>query len=95
MSRNEIPSATLDGFQQKLEDLRWRIDFLPEGQRPHLHKLANVVEQQHQRESESTSGAQHVLGELRLLEKHVKADAKAARHRARAARRERRSRKES
>ncbi len=95
MSRNEIPSAMLDGFQQKLADLRWRIDFLPEGHRPHLHKLANVVEQQHQRESDSTSGTHHVMGELRLLEKYVKADAKAARRRTRIARRERRSWKES
>lgn len=94
MSRNETEPTAFGGFQQKLEDLRWRIDFLPERERPHLHKLANVVEQQHGPEPDSPSGARDMLADLRLLEKYVKADAKAARRRSRAVR-HRRSRKES
>ena len=38
-----------ESFEQKLTRLRWKIDFLPEEQRPHLHALAEVVEKQHQR----------------------------------------------
>jgi len=38
-----------EGFAEKLERLRMRIDLLPEPQRPHLHELADTIEQQHQR----------------------------------------------
>ncbi len=83
MSQNDRESATLDGFQQKLDELRWRIDLLPERRRPHLHKMANVVEQQCQDKPDGANAAGDVVSDLRLLEKHVKADSKAARRRAR------------
>lgn len=93
MSQNENRPATLDGFQQKLEELRWRIDLLPRELRPHLHKLANVAEAQHEQRPEDSSGAGDVVSDLRLLEKHVETDAKAARRQAHTARRRRRARK--
>ena len=38
-----------EGFEGRLVTLRWKIDALPEPQRPHLHALADVIEQQHRR----------------------------------------------
>ncbi len=93
MWQNEGKPATPDGYQQKLEELRWRIDLLPVEQRPHLHKMANVAEQQHQHRLDDPGGVGDMVSDLRLLKKHVEADAKAARRQARAARRHRRSRK--
>ena len=37
-----------DGFEQKLAELRLRIDALPEPQRVHLYKLADVIAQRQQ-----------------------------------------------
>ena len=36
-------------FEEKLAELRLRIDLLPEEQRPRLFELADVVEQQHRK----------------------------------------------
>ena len=93
MSQNERKPATPDGYQQKLAELRWRIDLLPREQRPHLHKLANVAEEKQEQRPDAPSEARDMVSDLRLLEKHVEADAKAARRQARAARRRQRSRK--
>ena len=36
-----------EGFEQKLNRLRTRIDRLPPEQRPHLHELADAIARQH------------------------------------------------
>jgi len=36
-------------FDEKLQQLRLKIDLLPAKQRPHLFELADVIEQQHRR----------------------------------------------
>ena len=86
MSQNERETAAPDGFQQKLNELRWRIDLLPRQQRSGLHRLANAAEQQHQRKPERANGARDKMDSLRLLEKHVRREAKAARRQDRSAR---------
>jgi hypothetical protein len=89
MSQNERETAAPDGFQQKLNELRWRIDLLPQQQRSHLDKLANVAEQQNERKPDSADGGREMMDDLRLLEKHVRREAKAARRQVRSARRRR------
>lgn len=37
-----------DAFQQKLAELRVRIDLLPESQRNHLYELADAIAERHQ-----------------------------------------------
>lgn len=37
-----------DAFQQKLAELRVRIDSLPESQRSHLYQLADDIAERHQ-----------------------------------------------
>lgn len=48
MSQREGP-ATPEGFEQKLERLRLKIDLLPAEQRSHLAALADTIKQQHRR----------------------------------------------
>ncbi len=36
------------GFEQRLKQLRLRIDLVPSKQQPHLYKLADAVQRQHQ-----------------------------------------------
>ena len=48
MSHRKRPK-TGESFKEKLTRLRWKIDSLPEEQRPHLHALAEVIEKQHRR----------------------------------------------
>ena len=45
MSQRE-KTAPPEGFEQKLERLRMRIDLLPESQRSHLYALADTIKQQ-------------------------------------------------
>ncbi len=48
MSEREAIAGDVD-FQRRLEALRWKIDALPEPQRPHLAALADIIEKQHRR----------------------------------------------
>ncbi|HUT92430.1 MAG TPA: hypothetical protein VMY37_23240 [Thermoguttaceae bacterium] len=48
MSHRKRPK-TGESFEEKLTRLRWKIDSLPEKQRPHLYALADAIERQRQR----------------------------------------------
>ena len=48
MSRHENSKADED-FDQKLQQLRLKIDLLPETHRPHLYELADTISGQHRR----------------------------------------------
>lgn len=41
-------TSQTDAFQQKLAELRLRIDALPESQRNHLYALADTIAERHQ-----------------------------------------------
>jgi hypothetical protein len=48
MSTNsEARTETAESFQQRLQRLRIKIDWLPEAQRPHLYDLADAIARQH------------------------------------------------
>ena len=91
MSQNRTESATHDAHLQKLDELRWRIDLLPAEQRPHLHELANVAEEQYRRLQKDRTAIRQIMDDLRLIEKYVRSDAKAAQRRVRTARRRKQS----
>jgi len=44
LSKENQPAS--ESFEEKLKQLRMRIDLLPESQRPHLVELANAIQQQ-------------------------------------------------
>ena len=89
MLQNGPQAAAFDGFLQKLEELRWKIDLLPESQRLHLHQLASAAEQQYRSSPDASAGIRDTAGDLQLIAKYVDAGAKAARRRERAKRRTR------
>jgi len=47
MSTRETQTEAGEGFQQRLQRLRLKIDSLPEMQRPHLIDLAETIARQH------------------------------------------------
>ncbi len=91
MSHRDHKSTTRESFQRKLEELRLRVDLLPEEQCPHLHKWTNAAEERHQQRPVNGAGIREMLDELRLIEKCVKSVVQVTRREARVARRHRRS----
>ena len=55
MSTRETQTEAGEGFQQRLQRLRLKIDSLPETQRPHLIDLADAIARQHRQLQHRTS----------------------------------------
>ena len=65
-----------ESFLQRLDELRAKIDLLPQEQHQHFHKLADDAERQCEKLQKDNETIRVMLDDLRLIEKQVRLDGK-------------------